>query len=156
MYTLEIYASIVWNGVTRVREQQVNIAYPTELDDELFNDRGYNRQVQSPFDTRPSPGSRLGEVRSTSWLCGWNFTTDLYRVLEHVIANFRDRRRHKGSFPTNMFVDSSTVSVSAVRDAVVRLYANLPQCFKEVSQVTGDPARSEPPRDTPRVLYADR
>lgn len=143
MYTLEIYASIVWNGVTRVREQQVNVAYPTELDDDFFSDRGYNRQIQSPYDTRPSPGSRLGEVRSTSWLCGWNFTTDLYRILEHVIANFRDRKRHKGSFPTNMFNDGSRISVSSVRDNVMQLYVNLPQCFKEVSQVTCDPTRSD-------------
>lgn len=140
MYTLEIYASIIWNGMTRVREQQVNVAYTTELDDELFSDRGYNQKVQSPGDMRPSPGSTRGEVGSTSWLCGWNFTTDLYRVLEHVITNFRDRKRHQGSFPMDMFVDRSAVSVSSVRDSVMRLYANLPQCFKEVSQVTCDPA----------------
>lgn len=141
MYTLEVYASIVWNGVTRVREQQVSIAYPTELDDELFSDRGYNQRVQSPYDTRPSPGSRLGEVRSTSWICGWNFTTDLYRMLEHVITNFRDRRRHKGSFPTNLFAESSALSVSSVRESVMQLYTNLPQCFKEVSQLTCDQTR---------------
>ena len=142
MYTLEIYASIIWNGVTRVREQQVNVAYTTELDDELFDDRGYNQRVQSPAEVGPSPSNRQGDVRSTSWLCGWNFTTDLYRVLEHVITNFRDRKRHKGSFPMDMFVDRSAGSVSSVRDSILRLYGNLPQCFKEVSEVTCDPTRS--------------
>ena len=141
MYTFEIYVSIVWNGVTRVREQQVNVAYTTELDDELFSDRGYNTITRSPVDIRPSPGSRQGEVASTSWLCGWNFTTDLYRVLEHVITNFRDRKTHRGSFPIDMFVDRSAASVSSVRDSVMQLYVNLPPCFKEVSQVTCDPAR---------------
>lgn len=141
MYTLEIYASIIWNGMIRVREQQASVAYPTELDDELFNDRGYTQKIQSPVNVHHSHGSREGDVRSTSWLCGWNFTTDLYRVLEHVITNFRDRKRHERSFPTNMFADSSVTSVSTVRDSVMQLYVNLPQCFKEVSQVTCDPAR---------------
>lgn len=144
MYTFEIYVSIVWNGMMRVREQQVNVAYPTELDDELFNDRGYNQKFQSIVDMQSSPASRQGEVRSGSWLCGWNFTTDLYRVLEHVITNFRDPKRHRGSFPTDMFADSSVASLSTVQDSVMRLYINLPQCFKEVSEVRCDPARSGP------------
>ena len=141
MYTLDIYASIIWNGVTRVREQQVNVAYTTELDDELFNDRGYNHGVQSPVSIGSSPSVRQGEVGSTSWLCGWNFTTDLYRVLEHVITNFRDRKRHKGAFPTDMFIDRSADSVSSVRDSIMRLYGNLPQCFKEAKQIACDPTR---------------
>lgn len=140
MYTFEIYVSIIWNGMTRVREQQVNVSYPTELDDELFNDRGYNQNVQSPVDVRYSPGSRQGEIGSNSWLCGWNFTTDLYRVLEHVITNFRDRKRHRGTFPASMFADGSA-SVSRVLESVLQLYVNLPQCFKEVSQVTYEPTR---------------
>ena len=141
MYTFEIYVSIVWNSVTRVREQQVNVAYTTEIDDEFFSDRGYSGTLRSLVDLRLSPDSRQGQVASTSWLCGWNFTTDLYRVLEHVIANFRDRKRHQGSFPMELFVDRSAASVSSVRDAVMQLYANLPYCFKEVSQVTCNPAR---------------
>ncbi len=81
MYTLEIYVSIVWNGMTRVREQQLNVAYTTELDDELFNDRGYSQQAPSPDASGPSPSGNWGEVRSGSWLCGWNYATDLYRVM---------------------------------------------------------------------------
>lgn len=130
--------------MTRVREQQVNVTYPTELDDELFSDRGYNEKFQSIVDMQCSPASRQGEVQSSSWLCGWNFTTDLYRVLEHVITNVRDRKRHRGSFPTDMFADSSVTALPTVQDSVTRLYINLPQCFKEVSQVTCDPARSVP------------
>lgn len=141
MYTFEIYVSIVWNSVTRVREQQVNVAYTTEIDDESFSDRGYSGSSRSPVDLRSSPNSRQGQVASTSWLCGWNFTTDLYRVLEHVIGNFRDRKRHKGSFPMELFVDRSAASISSVRDTVMELYARLPYCFKETSQMTCNPAR---------------
>lgn len=139
MYTFEIYVAIVWNGMMRVREQQVNVSYPTELDDELFNDQGYHQPVQSPTDIRRSHGSRQGVIRSNSWLCGWNFTTDLYRVLEHVITNFRDRKRHRRTFPTSLFADDCTASVTAVRDSVHQLYVNLPQCFKEVREVTYHP-----------------
>lgn len=141
MYTFEVYVSIVWNGMLRVREQQVSVSYPTELDDDLFNDRGYNQKVQSPVDTRYSHGSRQGQIRNNSWLCGWNFTTDLYRVLEHVITNFRDRKKHRGTFPTNLFIDSSVNPISTVRDTVLQLYVNLPQCFKNVTEVTCEPER---------------
>ena len=141
MYTLEVYSSIIWNGVTRCREQQVNVAYTTELDDELFNDQGYNQQVLSPVDVGPSPSGRWGEVRSSSWICGWNFTTDLYRVLEHVITNFRDRKRHKRTFLNDMFGERNAVSASSIRDSIMTLYGNLPRCFKEFPEVTCDPTR---------------
>lgn len=139
MYTLEIYVSIVWNSMTRVREQQVNVAYTTEIDDELFSNHGYNSTTHPSIGL--SPRSRQGQVSTTSWLCGWNFTTDLYRILEHVIANFRDRKTHRGSFPMNLFVDRSAPSISSIRDNIMQLYADLPYCFKEVPQVTCDPAR---------------
>ncbi|KAK5071341.1 hypothetical protein LTR64_007845 [Lithohypha guttulata] len=139
MYTFEVYVSIVWNGMLRVREQQINVSYPTELDDDLFSDRGYGRQVQSPAYARFSPGNREGEVSANSWLCGWNFTTDLYRLLEHIITNFRDRQKHQGTFPTNLFIDGCVTTIPTVRDAVMQLYFNLPQCFKDVPEVTCEP-----------------
>ena len=141
MYTLEIYTSIIWNGVTRVREQQVSVAYTTEIDDEYFSDRGYSQRAPSPVDTSTSPSARWGEVRSSSWLCGWNFTTDLYRVMEHVITNFRDRKRHRRTFLNAMFGDQNTTSEASVREGIMRLYTNLPRCFKECPEVTCDPTR---------------
>jgi hypothetical protein len=141
MYTLEVYSSIIWNGVTRCREQQINVAYTTEMDDDLFNDMGYNQPAPSPVDIGPSPGGRLGDVRSSSWLCGWNFTTDLYRVLEHVITNFRDRRRHKRTPFSDMFGDKTALSATSVRDTIMALYGNLPGCFKEFPEVTCNPSR---------------
>ncbi|KAL6245479.1 hypothetical protein RBB50_007478 [Rhinocladiella similis] len=140
MYTLEVYSSIIWNGVTRCREQQVNVAYTTELDDELFSDTCYNQPASSPVDIGPSPGGRWGEVRSSSWLCGWNFTTDLYRVLEHVITNFRDQRRHRRTFLSDMFGDKTAPSPTSVRDSIMALYGNLPGCFKEFPEVTCNPS----------------
>ena len=136
MYTLEVYSSIIWNGVTRLREKQIDVAYTTEIDDDLFNDMGYNQPVPSPVDIGPSPGGRLGDVRSSSWLCGWNFTTDLYRILEHVLANFRDRRRHTGALFSDMFYNKTILSANSVQDTIMALYGNLPECFKEFPGVT--------------------
>ena len=140
MYTLEIFTSIIWNGVTRVREQQVNVSYTTELDDEHFSDRGRSQRAPSPLGVETSPGGRWGEVGSSSWLCGWNFTTDLYRIMEHVITNFRDRKRHRRTFLGAMFGDQSTTPESSVREEIMRLYTNLPTCFRETPEVTCDPA----------------
>lgn len=141
MYTFEIYVSIVWDSVTRIREQQVNVAYTTELDDELFSDRGYKHKFQSPSELRTGSSDERSRMASSSWLCGWNFTTDLYRILEHVITNFRDRKRVQGLFPTHLFVDHSMDSVASIRDTVMQLYTDLPPCFKEASKVTCDAAR---------------
>lgn len=38
MYTLEVYSSIVWGGVTRCRQSQCRVFYPSEVDDDLFSD----------------------------------------------------------------------------------------------------------------------
>ena len=141
MYTLEVYSSIIWNGVTRCREQQINVPYTTEIDDDLFNDMGYNQPASSAVDIGPSTSGSWGDVRSSSWLCGWNFTTDLYRVLEHVMTNFRDRRRHKRTFLSDMFGDETGISATSVRDSIMALYGNLPDCFKEFPEVTCNPSR---------------
>jgi len=111
------------------------------MDDDLFNDLDYNQLVSSPVDIRPSLGDRLGDVRSSSWLCGWNFTTDLYRVLEHVITDFRDRRRHKRTSLSDMFGDKTALSATSVQDTIKALYGNLADCFKEFPEVTCNPSR---------------
>lgn len=142
MYCLDIYSSIMWNGVIRCREQQSNVSYTTEIDDELFDDSGY-RFGEKPIDTPPvvigpSPTHPALNVRTSSWLCGWNFTTDLYRVMEHVITHFRDKRRHKRSFLNDIFGEAPAVPASNVRDSIMAMYNNLPQCFKETQPVTCD------------------
>ena len=141
IYTLDIYTSIVWNGVIRCREQQSNVSYPTEIDDDLFDDNGFSSKASmSPTIIGPSP-SRIGvQVQSSSWLCGWNFITDLYRVLEHVISSFHDRhsRARKWSFLHDIFRDESTVSKTSVRDSVMSMYINLPQRFKDIPPVSYD------------------
>lgn len=138
VYTLELFTSIVWSSVIRCREQQCNVLYPTEIDDEHFDDSGYRSSAESPLVIGPSPSQTGTHVQSKSWLSGWNFTTDLYRILEHVITHFRDRRRGKRSFLTEIFGDRTNISAAAVRDSIMNMYANLPRCFKETQPITCD------------------
>ncbi|KAK4984673.1 hypothetical protein LTR50_006464 [Elasticomyces elasticus] len=91
MYTLDVYSSVVWNGPFHCQEAHAKVRYPVELDDELI----------AP-DASPMDGGK------TCWLQGWNFTTDLYRVLEQATTRARKRRQ-----PSNAI-------------------------FREISPVTGD------------------
>lgn len=139
IYTLDIYVSVCWGGVIRGREQQSNVSYPTEIDDDSFDDNGFSDPAAlSLVVIGPSPSRDGVQVQSSSWLCGWNFITDLYRVLEHVITHLRDQRSrlHKRSFLHDIFQDQQAVSQASVRDRVMQMYINLPQCFKETQPIT--------------------
>ncbi|KAL6827633.1 fungal-specific transcription factor domain-containing protein [Trichoderma camerunense] len=127
IYTLDIFTSVVWGGVIRSREQQANVAYPAEVDDQYISDGGIARPGLSPSGLSPPIARLVLTAQSDCWLSGWNFITDLYRVLEHALARFRDRRR---SFMSEIIDDQSTVTGQSVRDKVLRMYLNLPECFK--------------------------
>ncbi|KAF5612739.1 c6 transcription factor [Fusarium tjaetaba] len=64
MYRLEVHSALVMGHVIRCPEQQTMVAYPG---DDLQHTEG-------------------------NWLVGWNFVTDLYRSLEHVINHYRVKR----------------------------------------------------------------
>ncbi|KKY28759.1 putative zn 2cys6 transcription factor [Diplodia seriata] len=66
-YTLDVYSSIVWSGPMYSREAHYHVRYPAEAD-------GHQLDVALTGLTDPA-----------CWMHGWNFTTDLYRVLEHTI-----------------------------------------------------------------------
>ncbi len=138
MYTLDIYSSTVWCGVMRGREAHSDVLYPTELDDELFDDSGFRAAPEdSPPVIGPSP-SRIGApIQTKSWLCGWNFTTDLYRILEHAVDHFRASRvRLKKDFLHEVFGVTDLATQASVLDNVMHMYANLPQCFKQTRPIT--------------------
>ena len=140
MYTLEVFTSIMWNGITRCREQQINVAYPTESDDELFSDLGFSQEASSPLSMSHSPLVSWNNIRTHSWLCGWNFTTDLYRVLEHVISHSPARKRHKRTSIDEILGAKQSLDTKMIRQSVDRLYEQLPSCFKEVPLITCDPS----------------
>ncbi|KAM0245415.1 hypothetical protein ACHAQJ_010561 [Trichoderma viride] len=127
IYTLDIFTSVVWGGVIRSREQQANIAYPAEVDDQYISDGGIARPGLSPSGLSPPIARLVLTAQSDCWLSGWNFITDLYRVLEHALSRFRDRRR---SFMSEIIDDQSTVTETSIRNKVLQMYLNLPECFK--------------------------
>lgn len=130
---MDIFTSVVWNGVIRSREQQANVAYPAEVDDQYISDGGIARPGLSPSGLSPPIARLVLTAQSDCWLSGWNFITDLYRVLEHALARFRERRR---SFMSEIIDDQSTVTGTSVRDKVLRMYLNLPECYKTTPKMT--------------------
>lgn len=128
-------------GVIRCREQQSNVSYPTEVDDDMFDNNGFSTCVSmSPTVIGHSTVRTGTQVQSSSWLCGWNFITDLYRVLEHVVTHFRDckSRTRKQPFLHDIFGDLPSISQASVQNRVMAKYINLPQCFKETPPITYD------------------
>jgi hypothetical protein len=115
--------------------------YPTEADDETFSDKGFESlTMTSPVDLQGTPNSLISVAGPVVWLRGWNFTTDLYRILEHAMDHFRRKRprhRRRPSLIENIFGDTPT-SQAAVLQNVMTMYGNLPQQFKETSPVSLD------------------
>ncbi|KAM0722564.1 hypothetical protein Q7P37_002005 [Cladosporium fusiforme] len=123
MYNLDVLVAVVFNGVMKFQETSANVRYPTEVDD--------------------------GEITATAcvpgpegnWIRGWNFVTDMYRVLEHTIKGFRRNHQTHGNdritvthlFGTERFRDLQ------VAEGVWTLYSQLPDRFRNFAvPVTGD------------------
>ncbi|KPI36799.1 uncharacterized protein AB675_11747 [Cyphellophora attinorum] len=65
MYRLEVHSALVLGHVVRCPELQCLVSYPT-LPDQSHDE--------------------------AEWLSGWNFVTDLYRGIEHLLTLFKARR----------------------------------------------------------------
>ncbi|CAI7634751.1 unnamed protein product [Penicillium glandicola] len=143
IYTLDIYSTIVWGGVIRYREAHSLVRYPSELDDEFITPHGYGIPPVSPESGVLSPDDVTVVSRQpVAWLRGWNFTTDLYRILEYVVDG--NRRRFSSANGTSqvwsLFTPAS-MSEPAVMERVLSMYAALPSQFKETPPTTGDMAK---------------
>lgn len=80
-------------------------------------------------------GTTSSQSCDTDWILGWNFTTDLYRILENAVTRLRTRHSR-----FNLFDDgapSRTVSNSGLLQKVDSLYSALPPSFKELRPATG-------------------
>lgn len=123
MYNLDVLAAVVFNGVMKFQETSANVLYPSEVDDE---------QITA---TSCAPGS------DTNWLQGWNFTTDLYRILEHTIKRVRrshsDRRNDR--LPVMQLLAPDRFNKTQVSEGVWSLYYQLPSRFRNYTvPVTGN------------------
>lgn len=125
MYTLEVFTATIWGGIIRCREAQSAVSYPAELDDEMI--------ANDPTDVTmivPRPNSRL------CFLKGWNYTTDLYRILEHAVDRFR-RRRNLGNSPVGTLLDMSATSSSpqTILELVKVMHSKLPPRLLSINHI---------------------
>lgn len=72
MYRLEVHNACVFGHPIRIPESQTLVGYPCGV-----------------HHTPLFPG-RNGKFEN--WFAGWNFVTELYRILEHAINDFRTKR----------------------------------------------------------------
>lgn len=123
IYTLDVYASVVWGRTIRHREAHAYVNYPNS-----------SENAGSPSFGRHD--SYDGEV---SWMDGWNFTTDLYRVLENALDRCRRRfcyfkaRRNMAE----LIPQGSDPTFDALQ-LVSEMYAALPSRFKSMPVATND------------------
>lgn len=114
--------------------------YPTEVDDEFITTHGYGVPSMSPESNHLPPSTVTVVSRQpVPWLRGWNFTTDLYRILEHVIdGNRRPFSSANGTTEVCSLFSPFFMSEPAVMDRVLTMYSALPSQFRETPPTTGD------------------
>ncbi|KAI8286411.1 hypothetical protein K4K60_000435 [Colletotrichum sp. SAR11_57] len=86
MYRLEVHSALIQGHVIRCPELQCGVAYPVHVGLSGVLDPTGATVGQTRGHSKPEiffPGS---------WLTGWNYITDLYRMLEHVIVRMRKQR----------------------------------------------------------------
>lgn len=124
MYTLDIFSSIIWGGFAKSREACFNVCYPAECDDEYFSDS--------------NPVTTANIQSAPSWVKGWNFVTDLYRILEHAVDRLGNLRNPIQRTPSVMsYIDQGSPRQSSVLTNIMTLYEQLPPIFKTTQPLTG-------------------
>ncbi|KAI6794186.1 hypothetical protein KC361_g5737 [Hortaea werneckii] len=125
-YTLDVFTSTIGTSVIRGSEAAFNVCYPSDIGD-------------------GTPGSAAGafemdtETGTLTWFKGWNFVTDLYRILEHTLYGLRQLRnngKRTPAMPVTFF--DCPVSQNAVLDHVMAMYEELPPIFKSTQPITND------------------
>lgn len=122
MYTLDVYTAIIFDSMIRIQETIANVRYPSEVKDEDLT-----AGVASPRNDE-------------NWLRGWNFNTDLYRILEHAVKRMRRNRevREDRICVTSLMI-ADGIPERQVLDNVERLYQQLPRRFTNYAvRGTGD------------------
>ncbi|WVN85559.1 uncharacterized protein L203_100707 [Cryptococcus depauperatus CBS 7841] len=131
-YQLDVYTATTWGGIIRHRESQSTVLYPTEVfsDDEI---------------TAAGIVTKNNNPRPVSFLRGWNFIVDLYRILEHAVSRLRTRNHTFDTgnqigalFSEERMGNGAEVSPTELLTVVERLYSSLPAELKIISEMTGD------------------
>lgn len=114
MYRLEVHSALVMGHVIRCPELQCAVRYPEQ---EFAGPHTSPSAVTSPYQ---------GE-----WIIGWNYITDLYRMMEHMIVRFRERRisdESKTQFQPSLGFLAPPLQPLLVQIIDRRL--SLPECFR--------------------------
>lgn len=120
-YTLDVYSAATWNCFLRSQEIHANVRYPGDIDNE------FAMEITLPQEKQPK------------WLQGWNFATDLYRVLEHTLNKARAKKfHHEDRRSVDHLVFADTFSDEKVMTVILQLYHELPSIFKETPPMCGD------------------
>lgn len=108
------------------RESQITVGYPTEV---------YEDEEITPSGFLPR---RSG--KGVSFLRGWNFVCDLYRIIEHATDRLRANRIGGTALDdvTGLYSRKGGPDPSEVLNVVAKLYNQLPVDFKRVNAMTGD------------------
>ncbi|THX73907.1 hypothetical protein D6C79_02143 [Aureobasidium pullulans] len=123
-YTLDIFSSIIWGGFARSREACFSVCYPTESDDESFNDTNAPTTNES--------------YEAPTWIKGWNFVTDLYRILEHTVDRLGHLQNPIRRTPSIQgFIEQSSTPHTSVLNNIMTLYEQLPPIFKSTQPLMG-------------------
>ncbi|KAL4793114.1 hypothetical protein BDV19DRAFT_232982 [Aspergillus venezuelensis] len=129
IYTLDVYASIVWGGVIRHREAQSNVRYPGEVVRDDF--------ISKYHTVSPEQKGHTGDPMPEDWIYGWNFITDMYRILEHAVDSERKPVNNGVTDVWSLFRPAQAAG-SWLMDHVLSMYSALPPKFREIRPVTGD------------------
>lgn len=122
MYQLDIYISCVFHGMPRVLETSANVNYPMEIVDEELG----TTEV-------PSPSS------PTTWLRGFNFTVDLYRILAHTLQRVSSTEQRRDRAPVYRMFMNDGFSSAQIMEHVMSFYYQQPAEFRKFDiPVTGD------------------
>ncbi|OCF56638.1 hypothetical protein L486_05492 [Kwoniella mangroviensis CBS 10435] len=132
-YQSDIYIATTFGGIIRHREAQSTVLYPTE--------------VLSDDDITPNGIVERATTNKKSFLNGWNFVTNLYRILEHAVCQMRQRNQTYDGGNQIALLFSSKSSKGGkkfdpgpeeILSTVERLYNDLPDCLKEAKEMSGD------------------
>lgn len=121
MYRLEVHTACVFGSIVRCPEAQLDVGYPAGAHHPAF-----------------IPG-RDGDFED--WFSGWNSATDLYRVLEHVIAEFRVQRQPRSSI-VSRDAASTTAATQRLADKLSRIQQDILPHFRFVSCRSSDSGRN--------------
>lgn len=121
-YTLDVFTSLIWKGVVRTSEVVSNVCYPSV--DDLLHNAGMD-------------GPMLAAGAEPSWLYGWNFVTDLYRILEHALQYLQPRSKRTPVIKFDINEDWQAKTAHLLQ-RITEMYNELPALFKSTRPPTND------------------